>query len=418
MKNHLRVFFFAIALVSFGLAIDASIASEQDMPGMNMPKAKPKPKMKRASKPKPKAKAKPVSRPKPTTAAEPPVKTVLAKPAAKPADINMPMDMPMPSSTPKPTPMPMDIPMPGPSPFPSPARMDMQMPSPTLNPTPTPTPTPMPMQMDMPMPQATPTLTPKPMDMDMPIPSPSPTPKPSPAGVRTKELPNPTSEEDFGEPVADSERYGSTLFDVFEFRPGRGGDSDFRWDITGWYGGDYNRFFYKSEGEHSALRAEYDIDLQLLYGRLISPFFTFQAGVRFETHSFRGANVTRPQAVVGFEGLAPYIIELETGVFIDPKGNVSGRLSLTKDFLFTNRLVMQARVETNAAIQQVERFATGRGLNNIEAGFRFRYELRRKFAPYVGITFDRSFFGTADLVRQEGGSPGKVRLAMGVRLFF
>lgn len=224
--------------------------------------------------------------------------------------------------------------------------------------------------------------------------------------------------EDFGEPVADSELYASTLFDVFEFRPGRGGDSEFRWDITGWYGGDYNRFFYKSEGEQSASRSEYDVDLQLLYGRLISPFFTFQTGLRFETHSFRGANVTRPQAVVGFEGLAPYIIEVETGVFVDLKGNVSGRLSLTKDILFTNRFVMQARFETNVAIQRVERFATGRGLNNIEAGFRFRYEIRRKFAPYIGITFDRSFFGTADLVRQEGGSVSRIRLALGARMFF
>jgi copper resistance protein B len=269
--------------------------------------------------------------------------------------------------------------------------------------------------MEMPMPPAAPTPTPRPMDMNMPMPS--PTPKASPASGETKALPNPMPREDFGEPVSDSERYGSTLFDVFEFRPGKGG-GDFRWDITGWYGGDYNRFFYKSEGEHSASRAEYDIDLQLLYGRLISPFFTFQAGVRFETHSFRGANVTRPQAVVGFEGLAPYIVEVETGVFIDPKGNVSGRLSLTKDFLFTNRLVMQARFETNAAIQRVERFGTGRGLNNIEAGFRVRYELRRKFAPYVGITFDRSFFGTADLVRREGGEASQIRLALGVRMFF
>lgn len=383
--------FLTLAALLFGLATIASTGA-QDIPGMTMPRAKSKPKAKRASRVKPKVKA--VSRPKPKATAKPSVKTVLVKPTAIPADVNLPMDMPMPSSTPKPeptqTPMPMNMPMPAPSPSPSTG------------------------QMDMPMPQAAPTATPKPMDMPMP----SPTPKPLPARGETKAPSNSTPGEDFGEPVADSERYGSTLFDVFEFRPGRGGESEFRWDITGWYGGDYNRFFYKSEGEHSASRAEYDIDLQLLYGRLISPYFTFQAGLRFETHSFRGANVTRPQAVVGFEGLAPYIIEVETGVFVDPKGNVSGRLSLTKDFLFTNRLIMQARIETNAAIQQVERFGTGRGLNNIEAGFRFRYELRRKFAPYIGVTFDRSFFGTADLVRQEGGRAGRIRLALGVRMFF
>ena len=55
-------------------------------------------------------------------------------------------------------------------------------------------------------------------------------------------------------------------------------------------------------------------------------------------------------------------------------------------------------------------------MNNIEAGLRLRYEIWREFAPYVGISFDRSFFGTADLVRQDGGDPSQVRFVVGVRL--
>ena len=263
-------------------------------------------------------------------------------------------------------------------------------------------------------PKITATPSPTPMQMEMPTATPSPT-----GSGEKQNLPNLKPDKDFGEPVADNEHYGSILFDVLEFRPGRGGDSDFRWDIQGWYGTDKNRFFYKSEGErNTAFKADYDIDLQLLYSRLISPYFNFQTGVRFETQTFRGANVTRPQAVVGFEGLAPYFIELESGIFIDLKGNVSGRLSLTKDFLFTNRLIMQTRFETNGAIQRVERFTTGKGLNNIEAGFRFRYEFRRNFAPYIGVTFDRSFFETAKLVRLDGGDPSQIRFTAGVRMFF
>lgn len=302
--------------------------------------------------------------------------------------------MPMPSPTPKSTPKP------SPSPTEMPTRMNMPMPSPTVTPSPTPK------QMDMNMP-----------GMNMPTPSPTPPTNPSTSGGQTKTLPN--LSEEFPEPVADNERYGSLLFDVLEFRPGRGGDSDFRWDIESWYGSDYNRFFIKSEGErNTAFKADYDIDLQLLYSRLISPYFNFQTGIRFETQTFRAKNVTRPQAVFGFEGLAPYFIELESAAFVDAKGNISGRLSLTKDFLFTQRLIMQTRFETNLAIQKVERFTTGRGLNNIELGFRFRYEFRRKFAPYVGVTFDRSFFETARLVRQDGGSPKQIRFAIGVRMFF
>lgn len=306
-----------------------------------------------------------------------------------------PHTMPMPSPTPKVTPKPAPKQTPSPSPTPTP----MEMPMPTTSPTVTPTP--------------------NPMDTEMPMPSQAPPkPTPSPSG-ESQTLPNLSSEEDFPEPVADSERYGWTLVDILEFRPGRGGDSDFRWDIEGSYGGDYNRFWYKSEGErNTAFKADYDIDLQLLYGRLISPYFNFQTGVRFETQTFRGANVTRPQAVVGLEGTLPYFVELESAVFIDPKGNVSGRATLTKDFLFTNRWIMQARFETNAAIQKVERFTTGKGLNNIETGLRLRYEFSRKYAPYIGVTFDRSFFETARLVRQEGGDPSQIRLAAGVRMLF
>ena len=41
----------------------------------------------------------------------------------------------------------------------------------------------------------------------------------------------------------------------------------------------------------------------------------------------------------------------------------------------------------------------GAGLGNIETGLRLRYEVRRKFAPYIGYVKKRSFAGTADLRR-------------------
>lgn len=49
---------------------------------------------------------------------------------------------------------------------------------------------------------------------------------------------------------------------------------------------------------------------------------------------------------------------------------------------------------------------------------RLRYEIRRKFAPYVGLSFDRSFGETATLVRQQGGNPSQIRFVVGVRMWF
>ena len=227
---------------------------------------------------------------------------------------------------------------------------------------------------------------------------------------------------DWPAPVNDQEHRLFTLVDVLEYRPSTGGGegtNDYRWDVEGWYGGDYNRLWFKSEGQQdTAFKADYDVDFQLLYGRFIQKHYDFQIGPRVETQTFRGRNVTRGLGVIGIEGLVPYNYEFESALFIDQTGAVSARLSLTKDMLLTQRLILQTRFETNGAVQRVERFTTGSGLNNLEFGVRLRYEIRREFAPYVGISLDRSFGETATLVRQEGGDPSQIRFVVGVRAWF
>jgi len=227
---------------------------------------------------------------------------------------------------------------------------------------------------------------------------------------------------DWPTPVNDQEHRLFTLIDVLEYRPStRSGESrnDYRWDIEGWYGGDYNRLWFKTEGQQdTAFKADYDVDFQLLYGRFIRKYYDLQMGGRVETQSFKGSNVTRGLGVIGIEGLVPYNYEFESSLFIDQNGAVSARLSFTKDLLLTQRLILQNRFETNAAIQRVEEFTTGSGLNNLEFGARLRYEIRREFAPYVGISLDKSFGETATLVSQEGGNPSQIRFVAGVRMWF
>lgn len=219
-------------------------------------------------------------------------------------------------------------------------------------------------------------------------------------------------------PVEDKRPNAFLLSDVLEYRP-TFKESDFRWDIQGWYGGDYNRIWLKSEGEqNTSLKAGYDIDMQLLYGRFIKKYYDFQIGVRGETQTFRGENVARAHGVIGFQGLVPYNYEIESALFISQNGDVSARLQGSKDLLLTQRLILQARFETHAAVQKVERFTTGSGLNNIEFGLRLRYEIKREIAPYIGVSIDRSFFKTADLVRQEGGDPHQIRFVAGMRLWY
>ncbi len=227
---------------------------------------------------------------------------------------------------------------------------------------------------------------------------------------------------DWPSPVNDQERRLFTLVDVLEYRPrtGEGGsNSDYRWDLEGWYGGDHHRLWFKSEGQRdTAFKADYDVDFQLLYGRFLWKYYDIQVGARTETQSFRGGNVARGMGVIGLQGIVPYNYEFESALFIDQRGAVSARLSYTKDFLLTQRLILQGRFETNLAIQRVEEFTTGSGLNNLEFGSRLRYEIRREFAPYIGLSLDRSFGETATLVRRQGGDPSQIRFVVGVRMWF
>src|SRR6266567_3351165 len=63
----------------------------------------------------------------------------------------------------------------------------------------------------------------------------------------TPTLPNLADRSGWPSPVDDTAMYSFVLFDVLEYQ--RTSDLDaLRWDILGWLGGDYNRFWFKSEG--------------------------------------------------------------------------------------------------------------------------------------------------------------------------
>ena len=61
---------------------------------------------------------------------------------------------------------------------------------------------------------------------------------------------------------------------------------------------------------------------------------------------------------------------------------------------------------------------TGSGLSTAEAGLRLRYEFTRRFAPYVGLVWERAYGGTADHRRDEGEHVEDTRVVAGLRLWF
>ena len=227
-----------------------------------------------------------------------------------------------------------------------------------------------------------------------------------------------TAEKNWPAPVNDQQIFTFLQVDQLEYRSNQRGGNTLRWDAQGWIGGDYNKLWIKTEGERLAARNNGDAEVQALYNRLIAPFWNFQAGVRNDTRYGGTTNPSRTMAVIGFQGLAPYEFDIEPALFIGKSGDVSARLTGTYDVLLTQRLIAQSRFETSASARRMEQFDIGSGLNYVELGLRLRYEIKREFAPYIGVSWVRKLGNTADIARNTGAPVDNLSVVSGLRLWF
>lgn len=154
-------------------------------------------------------------------------------------------------------------------------------------------------------------------------------------------------------PHEDSHPFGFALIDRLEYRDDEG-PNHLLWDAQGWYGGDYNRLWIKTEGESPVSDSNGEAEVQALYGRLVAPYWDLQAGVRYDRAFGSGPDRDRALGVLSLQGLAPYRFDTEAALFVSEDGDVSLRAQLEYDLLFTQRLILQPRVEINAAAQQVK----------------------------------------------------------------
>jgi copper resistance protein B len=216
----------------------------------------------------------------------------------------------------------------------------------------------------------------------------------------------------------DSDLHYFVLVDQLEFRANDGEDL-VAWEVEGWLGGDYNRVWVRSEGDRRVSGASGgESELEILYGRLLAPFWDLRIGVRQDVLSDSGHDRGRTFASIGVAGLAPYRFQIEPTLYVSDDGDVSARLEATYDLLLTQRLVLQSRFEVDVAATSADEFGIGSGVNDVELGLRLRYEFRREVAPYIGVSWSRKFGNTADLARDEGEDIDSLGLVAGVRLWF
>lgn len=222
----------------------------------------------------------------------------------------------------------------------------------------------------------------------------------------------PLPHHDWPAPVDDHRAIPFLLVDRLEYRFQNGMDAA-GWDAQGWLGGDYNKLWLKTEGEVLTNRRAERADVQAYYARLISPFWYVQAGASADLRP----TPSRGALAVALQGIAPYWFDVEASLFLNQKGKLAGRLELEYDVLFTQRLILQLRFETNVSAMADEERGRGRGFNDVEPGLRLRYEVRRQLAPYIGVNWTRQLGSTADLARQAMSEVSMASVVVGVRIW-
>lgn len=206
--------------------------------------------------------------------------------------------------------------------------------------------------------------------------------------------------------------FGLAMIERLEARIGEGRDG-WLWDAQAWYGGDIDRLWLKSEGD-----ADFDGDVghaevQALWSHAIGPWFDLQTGVRYDIEPR-----SRAHAVIGVQGLAPYMFEVDAAAFLSDKGDLTVKAEVEYDQRLTQRLILQPRAEVALAAQDVPELGLGSGIASIELGARLRYEFAREFAPYLGVAYETKLGRTADIARAEGDDPGRFVLLLGLRTWF
>ncbi|GAB3792158.1 copper resistance protein B [Dyella agri] len=212
--------------------------------------------------------------------------------------------------------------------------------------------------------------------------------------------------------MRDNAPLGMLLFDQLEAFHGKDSHGQ-AWTVQGWYGNDNDKLWLRSEGERSRGGIE-NGDVEALWSHAVATFWDVQLGVRQEL----GDGPSRHWAAFGIQGLAPYGFDLEATGYIGPSGRTAARLRAEYELLFTQRLILQPEFEVNAYGQSDPARRLGGGLSDARFGLRLRYEIRREFAPYVGVVWTRRFGGTADFARDDRQAIFDRQWVAGIRIWF
>jgi copper resistance protein B len=222
---------------------------------------------------------------------------------------------------------------------------------------------------------------------------------------------DPNSAAPFGSPVDDQRVFVHGILDQFEGRFGN--ETSLRWDGEAWAGTDSDRLWLKSEGELNGDKLSGG-QHEALYDRPINTYFDLQSGLRGDFDSRTG----RMWAAFGIEGLAQYFFHISATAYASSSGHYAARVFGSYELLLTQRLILQPELEIDLYTKDDPGRSIGSGFSDIDTGLRLRYEITRKLAPYLGISYEKKLAGTADFLRAARERSESLRFVAGVRSWF
>lgn len=221
---------------------------------------------------------------------------------------------------------------------------------------------------------------------------------------------------DFGDiphpQMGDEENFSGLLVDRLESVT-TDHNTSMTYDYQAWYGQTYDRLLIRQEGEIERGTFK-DARNELLWAHAISAYLDTQLGLRYDS----GKGTDRGWLTFGVQGLVPYWLYVEANAYVNEQGRTAFRLETEYDLSITQKLILQSRIEMNIYSRRDDTRDVSSGLSDIEAGLRLRYEIRREFAPYVGIEWAGRFGSAADNIRAAGNDAEETRLVAGVLFWF
>ena len=184
------------------------------------------------------------------------------------------------------------------------------------------------------------------------------------------------------------------------------------WDTFAWLGDDDLKIRLEFEGDRLDSKAT-NSEVRAFLSWNIAEFWDLETGARFDN---AGGNNT--WGLVALHGMLPYFLETTASVFVSGTGDVALRIKHSMDFAVTQDIFISPHAELNAYLRDIPEYEVGAGVSDLEAGLQVRYEITRKFAPYIDVVYERELGETSVIKQALGEDPERATVRAGLKFRF